>query len=88
MNREEIRRKLGQALGRVMEEEVDIAGIRDDARLIEDLGVDSYSITGLIYEIEDAFDFLISDEEFAELRTVSDVLDLVQRKLEGAGGAA
>ncbi|MBQ8603359.1 MAG: acyl carrier protein [Oscillospiraceae bacterium] len=54
--------------------------ITPQARLSEDLGIDSLSAVELSLELETEFDIRIEDEEISALVTVQDILDLVNSK--------
>ncbi|MEG0691995.1 MAG: acyl carrier protein [Oscillospiraceae bacterium] len=58
---------------------VDEALIVPGARLQEDLGIDSLSAVELAMELETAFDIRIEDDELANLKTVQDILDIVEK---------
>lgn len=47
----------------------------------EDLGIDSLDCVEICMDIESSFDILISDEELDKLKTIQDVVVLVQSKL-------
>jgi len=51
-----------------------------EARLKEDLAIDSLSAVELALELETAFDVRIEDEELVKLVTVADVVAIVQAK--------
>lgn len=51
------------------------------ARLNEDLGIDSLSSIELALEIESSFNIKIEDEELMTLKTVQDVIDIINSKL-------
>jgi acyl carrier protein len=53
--------------------------IRLDARLIEDLGMDSLDAVELAIATERQFNVSLSDEQVAKLTTVADIVELVQR---------
>lgn len=56
---------------------VDPEKVVPEARLAEDLDIDSLAAVELALELETAFDLTIEDEELAELKTVQDVIDLI-----------
>ena len=43
----------------------------------EEIGADSIDLVDLITEIEDEFEISIPDEEFENLKTIGDLVDLV-----------
>ncbi len=53
-----------------------------EARLIEDLDVDSLFITQLAMGLEEEFDIEVSDTDTPLLTTVASVVDYVTQKLE------
>lgn len=57
------------------------AELRDDTNFIEDLGLDSLSITEFVFFFEDAFDIRIANEQLAELRTVGALKDFLKSRL-------
>jgi acyl carrier protein len=52
-----------------------------------DLGLDSLTIMELFAEIEERFGVAIADDRLLELRTVGDVLRLLQAEVRARGGA-
>ncbi len=65
---------------------VDLLGVSaeevtEDARLIEDLAVDSLDAVELSLALEEQFNLTVEDHEIEQLQTVSDVITLIQRKL-------
>lgn len=67
---------------KVLEEaiNVDPAAVVPEARLSEDLEIDSLAAVELSLELENVFGIEISDEELASLATVQDILDLLASK--------
>ena len=53
--------------------------IRLEAKLGDDLGMDSLDAVELSIAIERQFDVAISDEQVAKLQTVADIVGLVRR---------
>ena len=49
--------------------------------VIEDLDIDSLDLVELVTELEDAYSIEISDEELLAIKTIGDILDLVQDKV-------
>ena len=60
---------------------VDADLIKPEAKLKEDLDIDSLSAVELALELETSFDIRIEDEELLKLITVQDVIDIVERKM-------
>jgi acyl carrier protein len=61
--------------------------IHAETRLVEDLGLDSLDIVGVIMKIEDRFGLQIDVDEVPNFQTVADVLAYVG-KLQGGSAAA
>jgi len=51
-----------------------------ETKLEEDLNLDSLDLVELAMELEDAFGFMISDEEALGLKTVGDVIEFSKAK--------
>ena len=50
----------------------------------EDLGLDSLTILEITVDVDNEFDLELPEEELAELRTVQDSVELVQKYLQKA----
>ena len=59
---------------------VDEAAVTPEASLSDDLDIDSLSAVELALELENAFDIQIEDEELAQLKTVQDIIDCIEKK--------
>jgi acyl carrier protein len=64
---------------------VDVAGIPEDAALVDDMGFDSLGMTELVFFTEDLFGITIEDAELLGLRTLRDLKGFVRAKLRAAG---
>lgn len=53
-----------------------------DASFEEDLGADSLDTFELIMGLEEAFDIEIPEEDLVDMKTVGDVVNYLQRKLD------
>lgn len=60
--------------------EIDKTEIHPESNLRNDLHIDSLSAVNLSFEIENQFDIKISDEELANLKTVDDIIKLIEKK--------
>lgn len=49
-----------------------------EARLSEDLGADSIDAVELIMKLEDSFNVSVSDEQAQSIKTVSDIVKLLE----------
>ena len=59
---------------------VDAADVTDEAKLYDDLGIDSLSAVELALELETEFDVQIEDDELAKLETVQDIINIIEAK--------
>ena len=59
--------------------EVDVESITPETSLIDDLGADSLDVVELIMSLEDLFGITISDEDAAQLHTVSRIVDYLEK---------
>ena len=57
-----------------------------EARLVEDLGLDSLDAVELAISVERKFDIEVPEEELTKLKTVADMVALVQSRLKQAPG--
>ena len=59
--------------------EIDAEFITPETSLIDDLGADSLDVVELIMSLEDLFGITISDEDAAQLHTVSRIVDYLEK---------
>ena len=64
----------------VFEGEIDVSTIKDDARLIEDLGMNSIALLYMAIAVEEEFGVKFDNSDFATLRTVGDVINKIEAK--------
>ena len=57
-----------------------------EARLVEDLGLDSLDAVELAIAVERKFDIEVPEEELTKLKTVADMLALVETRTRQAPG--
>jgi len=57
-----------------------------EARLVEDLGLDSLDAVELAISVERKFDIEVPAEELTKLKTVADMVALVQSRMKQAPG--
>jgi acyl carrier protein len=78
-DRESLRGSLRQLLEN--ETGANRADLPDTLSLREELGLDSVDLVSLVMQAECQFRVRLSSEELAQLKTVGDLLDLIQAKL-------
>ena len=59
--------------------EVKKEDIRPESRFIEDLGFTSFDFMSMLGEIEDTFDVEIDQKEAADIRTVQEAVDYLEK---------
>ena len=59
--------------------EVDRADIKPESRSMEDLGFTSFDFMSMLGEIEDELDVEIVQEEAADIRTVQEAVDYLEK---------
>ena len=79
MKREEIEEKVRKFL--IDDLEVDEAVIKPDAKLKDDLGIDSLDFVDIVVIVEHNFGFKIKPEEMAGVETLSDFCDYIERNV-------
>ncbi len=51
-----------------------------ESKIIEDLGADSLDVVELLMTLEDEFGVVVSDEEAVTLKTVNDIVKIIEKK--------
>jgi len=59
---------------------VDANDVTPEKSFVEDLNADSLDLTELIMTFEERFGFEISEEDAEKLKTVSDVIDYIEKR--------
>ena len=60
--------------------EVEQDDIRPESRFMEDLGFTSFDFMSMLGELEDEFDVEIDQQEVAEIRTVQEAVDYLEKR--------
>ena len=79
MNREEIIEKVNELL--IEELEIDEEKIRPEARLKEDIGIDSLDYVDIVVIVHRVFGFKIQSGELADVRTLNQFYDYIEKKV-------
>ena len=79
MNRNEIEEKVNAFL--VDELEIEEEKIKPEARLKEDLGIDSLDFVDIVVIVDDPFGFKIKPEEMKSVKTLSQFYDYITSKI-------
>lgn len=59
--------------------DVDPKTITPDARLIEDLGFNSFDFMSLLGELEETFEITVDEGEIADIHTVGEVIEYIEK---------
>ena len=59
---------------------ISVDKITPDSRVIEDLGADSLDVVEMLMLLEDEFNVTVSDEESMNLKTVADIVKVIESK--------
>lgn len=54
--------------------------ITENSKVIDDLGADSLDVVEMLMTLEDEFNVTVSDEESVGLKTVGDIVKLIDKK--------
>jgi acyl carrier protein len=72
MTNQEIEQKVKELLSKKFD--IDIAKIKSDSRLAQDLGVDSFGAVEMMFELEETFGLKIADSDVDKIRSVNDIV--------------
>ena len=78
MERKEIEAKVREFL--VEDLEIDEEKIKPEARLKEDIGIDSLDFVDIVVIVERKFGFKIKTEEMANIKTFNQFCDYIEKK--------
>ena len=81
MDRLQIRAELEKILTIVDDQLLKRVQVREETVIREGLGLDSLQLTELLFEIEERLGVKIADDEAMKLRTVGDLITLIETKL-------
>ena len=79
MVKQEVIDKINEFL--IEEIEIEEEDIKPEATLTKDLGIDSLDFVDIVVIVEKTFGFKIKGEEMAEVKTLSNFYDYVEKKL-------
>ncbi|MDD5729928.1 MAG: acyl carrier protein [Candidatus Omnitrophica bacterium] len=75
MDRQEIEKKIKEIIADKLK--ISIEKITPEALLREDLGMDSFGAVEVIFEIEDAFDINVPQEQTLNIKTFKNMVDSI-----------
>lgn len=59
---------------------IPVEKVEDTSRLVEDLGADSLDIVEMLMTLEEEFGISIPDEETANMKTVAEIVKVIESK--------
>ena len=82
MSRNEIMQKLVDVMALTMPENaIDLNNLREDMSLVGDLGLSSVGVLYNVIAIEEFFNIRFDDVGFADLKTVGEVINYIEKKV-------
>ena len=79
MDRKEIEAKVREFL--IEDLEIDEEKIQPEARLKEDIGIDSLDFVDIVVIVEKVFGFMIKTEDRSKVQTFNDFCDYIEKKI-------
>ena len=76
MSFEKVKKLLAEQLN------IGVEKITMQSKVIEDLGADSLDVVEMLMVLEDEFNITVSDEESVKLKTVGDIVKLIDSKTQ------
>ena len=71
---------LKKSVERLKKRQINMKEMTEDSELFNQLGLDSLDLLEMRFDIEESCNIQLEDKEAARLRTVRDVVDLIQVK--------
>ncbi len=72
--------RLIKVFNAVFDNEIDTSNISTSSLLVEDIGINSIGILYMALAIEEEFNIKFVNDDFAEIRTVNDVISIIEKK--------
>lgn len=79
MERKEIESKVNEFL--IEEMEIDAATINDDAKLKDDIGLDSLDFVDIVVIVEKTFGFKLKPEDMSGVQTMKEFYDYIEKRV-------
>ena len=81
LTNEQIIEKLTELFNNVFEGDIDVSNITPDAKLVEDLGMNSIALLYMAMAVEEEFGVRFTTDDFGVLRTVDDVVSKISESI-------
>ena len=72
--------RLIKVFNAVFDNEIDTSNISESSSLIDDIGINSIGILYMALAIEEEFNIKFVNDDFAKIRTVNDVILIIEKK--------
>ena len=83
MSRNEIKEKLAEVMKMATPNaEIDVTDLKESSNLVTDVGLSSVGVLYIVIAIEEFFSIQFDDVGFGDFKTVGDVVDYIEKKLE------
>ncbi len=63
---------------KIVSEYLEVKNVKPESHLVDDLGADGFDTLELIIKVEETLNVKISDEEGSNIKTVQDLINVVQ----------
>lgn len=63
---------------KIVSEYLEVKNVKPESHLVDDLGADDFDTLELIIKVEETLNVKISDEEGSNIKTVQDLINVVQ----------
>lgn len=63
----------------------DSEDLKGSSLLDDDLGLDSFDALRIIFEVEDSFDITIPPSEIADIKTMDDIYEYIEKRISEKG---
>lgn len=60
--------------------ELDPEAVKEESRLVEDLGLTSFAFMSMMGDFEDEFGITVDETELTDIRTVGDIMAYIEKK--------
>ncbi len=81
MKEEEVLQKIIKIITPYVKNEIALKEVQKTTKFIEDLKINSARLVDIVLEIEDTFNFAITDAEAIQISTVGDAVTLAMQKI-------
>ena len=76
--------RLKKLLSEVYDGEIDAAGITEESRVIEDIGMKSIAMLYMAMAIENEFGVNLTNDDLPKMRTVGDIIKMIDERKKNA----